>query len=376
MDYIPHKVLVSIGFSRQEHWSGLPSPSPGDLPNPGTEPASPTLSGRFFTAELPGKSKVLNTALWTDRSPTGDCASAKHQVWLLCRSSSPSLQNQGSVLFSEHVVWVFGFLSLLLLMWCYASFLNCHTCNPHLKIRILINAHFMELWALEEAVAAASKSLQSCPTLCDPIDDSPPGSPVPGILQARTLEWVAISFSNVWKGKVKVKLLSCVRLFTTPWSAAHQALRPWDFPGKSTGVGCQKREECKIPDQLQIFCDSYFWYSHYSNFFLYNIWAKWMSLRYTAVQETWLEMILILGWIEARFYFTCMSLESQEHMAKQLIWAQYHALNMNVQRVATLHLPEVQCLLITGSSFKTESIHRKEIPIQVCWFICIITKGE
>ena len=63
MDYIPHKVLVSIGFSRQEHWSGLPSPSPGDLPNPGTEPASPTLSGRFFTAELPGKSKVLNTAL-------------------------------------------------------------------------------------------------------------------------------------------------------------------------------------------------------------------------------------------------------------------------------------------------------------------------
>ena len=69
----------------------------------------------------------------------------------------------------------------------------------------------------------AAKSLQSCPTLCDPIDGSPPGSPVPGILQARTLEWVAISFSNAWKWKVKVKSLSRVRLLATPWTAAHQA---------------------------------------------------------------------------------------------------------------------------------------------------------
>ena len=55
------------------------------------------------------------------------------------------------------------------------------------------------------ATAAAAKSLQSCPTLCDPIDGSPSGSPVPGTLQERTLEWVAISFSNAWKWKVKVK---------------------------------------------------------------------------------------------------------------------------------------------------------------------------
>jgi len=66
------------------------------------------------------------------------------------------------------------------------------------------------------SAAAAAKSLQSCPTLCDPIDGSPPGSPVPGILQTRTLEWVAISFSNAWKWKVKVKSLSHVRLFATP----------------------------------------------------------------------------------------------------------------------------------------------------------------
>ena len=69
--------------------------------------------------------------------------------------------------------------------------------------------------------AAAAKLLQSQPTLCDPIDGSPPGSPVPGILQARTLEWVAISFSNAWKWKVKS--LSCVRLLVTPWTSAYQA---------------------------------------------------------------------------------------------------------------------------------------------------------
>ena len=68
-----------------------------------------------------------------------------------------------------------------------------------------------------------AKSLQSCPTLCSPIDGSPAGSPVPGILQARTLEWVAISFSNAWKWKVKVKSLSHIRLLVTPWTEAHQA---------------------------------------------------------------------------------------------------------------------------------------------------------
>ena len=71
--------------------------------------------------------------------------------------------------------------------------------------------------------AAAAKSLQSCSTLCNPIDSSPPSSAVPGILQARTLEWVAISFSNAWKWKVKVKSLSRARLPATPWTAAHQA---------------------------------------------------------------------------------------------------------------------------------------------------------
>ena len=70
---------------------------------------------------------------------------------------------------------------------------------------------------------ASAKSPQLCPTLCDPRDGSPPGSPIPGILQARTLEWVVISFSNAWKWKVKVKSLSHVRLLATPWTAACQA---------------------------------------------------------------------------------------------------------------------------------------------------------
>ena len=89
----------------------------------------------------------------------------------------------------------------------------------------LINA--CSIWSIQvynpAAIAAAAKSLQSCPTLCNPIDGSPPGSPIPGIPQARTLEWVAISFSNAWKWKVKGKSLSHAWLLVTPWTAAYQA---------------------------------------------------------------------------------------------------------------------------------------------------------
>ena len=88
-----------------------------------------------------------------------------------------------------------------------------------------------------------AKSFQSCPTLCDPIDGSPPGSPIPGILQARTLEWVAISFSNAWKWKVKVKSLSCVRLLATPWTVAYQA---------PPSVGFSRQEYWSgVPSRLQ-----------------------------------------------------------------------------------------------------------------------------
>ena len=85
---------------------------------------------------------------------------------------------------------------------------------------------------------ANAKSLQLCPTLCDPIDGSPPGSAVPGILQARILEWVAISFSNAWKWKVKVKSLSRAWLSATPWTAAYQAPPSMGFSRQEYWMGC------------------------------------------------------------------------------------------------------------------------------------------
>ena len=88
--------------------------------------------------------------------------------------------------------------------------------SDHLSFRYSNNKVFLE-------GTAAAKSLQSCLTVCDPRDGSPPGSPVPGILRARTQEWVPISFSNAWKWKVKVKSLSCVWLLATSWTAAYQA---------------------------------------------------------------------------------------------------------------------------------------------------------
>jgi len=89
-----------------------------------------------------------------------------------------------------------------------------------------------------------TKSLQLCPTLCDPIDGSPPGSPVPEILQARTLEWIAISFSNAWKGKVKVKSLSRVWPSATPWTAAFQAPPPMGFSRQEYWSGVPLPSPC------------------------------------------------------------------------------------------------------------------------------------
>ena len=84
--------------------------------------------------------------------------------------------------------------------------------------------YHLEKWFIAYLIYVyAAKSLQLCPTLWDPIDGSPPSSPIPGILQARTLEWVAISSSNAWKWKNKVKSLSHIWLLATPWTAAHQA---------------------------------------------------------------------------------------------------------------------------------------------------------
>ena len=104
---------------------------------------------------------------------------------------------------------------------CEFDYLFAVVCFDSLLLIILYLLSGFGLWL--HAAAAAAKSLQSCPTLCNPIDGSPPVSPIPGILQARTLEWVAISFSNAWKWKLKGKSLNRARLLSTPWTAAYQA---------------------------------------------------------------------------------------------------------------------------------------------------------
>ena len=152
-----------MGFSRQEHWSGLPFPSP------------------MHESEKWSRSVVSDSSRPHGLQPT--------------RLLRP---------------WDFPGRS---------TGVGCHWLLS-IMLLLLLLSHFSRIW------------------LCDPINGSPPGPPVPGILQARTLEWVAISFSNAWKWKVKVKSLSHVRLLATPWTAAYQALPSRDFPGKSTGVGC------------------------------------------------------------------------------------------------------------------------------------------
>jgi len=114
-------------------------------------------------------------------------------------------------------------------------------------------------WIPCREAAAAAKSLQLCPTLCDPIDGSPPGSPIPGILQARTLEWVGISFSNAWKWKVKGKSLSHVWLLAIPWTTAYQAPPPMGFSRQEYWSGLplpspveKGPNQCTSPKQLAL----------------------------------------------------------------------------------------------------------------------------
>ena len=141
-----------MGVSRQEHWSGLPFPSPKET-----------------IERKKGKS--------------------------LSRVRHNSLQPHGLLPNRLFHPWNF----------------------PGKSTRV--GCHFL---LQRGTAAAAAKLLQSCPTLCDSIDGSPPGSTFPGIIQSRKLEWVAISFSNAVKWKVKVKSLSRVRLLVTPWTAAYQ----------------------------------------------------------------------------------------------------------------------------------------------------------
>ena len=159
----------------------------------------------------------LCASLWTLCSPPG---SSVHRIlqarileWVVMPSSRGSSQPQGSNRQS--------FMSPALVSGFFTTSTTWKAPGDWTRISC-IAGRFFTAWATREATAAA-KSLQACPTLCNPIDGSLRGSSVPGILQVRALKWVAISFSNAWKWKVKVKLLSLARLFATAWTAADQA---------------------------------------------------------------------------------------------------------------------------------------------------------
>ena len=125
----------------------------------------------------------------------------------------------------------FSFMSLEL-HWCISNWTESN--SPFWVYIMYRNVYIHRI----HAIAKLLLSHFSCVWLCDLIDRSPPGSPIPGILQARTLEWVGISFSNAWKWKVKVKSLSHVRLIATPWIVAYQASPSTGFSINNTGVGC------------------------------------------------------------------------------------------------------------------------------------------
>ena len=135
---------------------------------------------------------------------------------------------------------------------------------------------------------AAAKSLQSCPTLCDPIDGSPPGSAVPGILQARTLERVAISFSSAWKWKVKVKSLSRAQLLATPWTAAHQAPPSMGF----------SRREYRSGVPLPSLGLQYTWSQ--------KVGHDWSNLAYSRHAQPMFYLFCI-GWIQQKFHWLLLA---------------------------------------------------------------------
>ena len=140
----------------------------------------------------------------------------------------------------------------------------------------------IQFWTCVRYPAAGAKSLQSCPTLCDRIDGSPPGSPVPGILQARTLEWVAISFSSAWKWKVKGKSLSCVRPSATPWTAAFQAPPSMGFSRQEYWSGVPLPSLVRCPAKIYIGCHRILiWWSLLMNSVLQKI--LWETLSGRAV---------------------------------------------------------------------------------------------
>ena len=203
---VARQAPLSMEFSRQNYWSGLPFPFPGDLPNPGIKPRSLAVQADTLPSEPSGKSSeksscvetsivLLKGFLWEEPSKHCCCCCVTSVV---SDSVRPHRQQ--------------------------ATRLPCPWDSPGKSTGVGCHCLLQSM-----KVKSASEVTQSCLTLSDPMDCSPPGSSAPGILQARVLEWGAIAFSNAWKSKVKVKSLSRVQLLATPWTAALQAPPPLGF---------------------------------------------------------------------------------------------------------------------------------------------------
>ena len=183
--------------------------------------------GAFLVAQmvtnLPATQETqVQFSCWEDPMEKGMATHSSILVWRIPWTEEPGrLQSMGSQRVWDN--WVINNFTFIVYL---------HYCDSFRRTAkwfvFMLTYTFFQIVSVIGHYAAA-ESRQSCPTLCDPIDGSPPGSPVPGTLQARTLGWVTISFSNAWKWKVKVKSLSRVWLFATPWTAAFQAPPPMGF---------------------------------------------------------------------------------------------------------------------------------------------------
>ena len=191
---------------------------------------------------------------------------------------------------------------------------------------------------IRAAAAAAAKSLQSCPTLCDPRDGGPPGSAVPGILQARTLEWVAIPFSNAWKWKVKVKSLSCVRLFRTPWTAAYQAPPSMGFSRQEYWSGLPLPSPAITWDNTIKLCPG-------SSVHLQA--SQWLSDKESACQWKWRDAVSIPrlgrspgGGNGNSLQYSCL----ENPMDRGVLWAVLHGVVESQMKLSLPRIHAEQCI--------------------------------
>jgi len=236
-----------------------------------------TLIWRYVLTSLPASFSQIVLSIVAEGILLKTCPSRiKILIWSKCRRpdcelQSPVLSAPSNSVSRSHLLSLFPFP------------LNFRHISSHLRTFILAIDSPLSAFPLDICLsnsltaAAAAKSLQSCPTLCDPIDGSPPGSPIPGILQARILEWVAISSSNAWKWKVKVKSLSHVRLLATPWTAAYQA---------PPSMGFSRQEYCSGVPLPSLSNDSNVAFSHVFSAYLTNT-LGWLTSMSNVLHWTW-----------------------------------------------------------------------------------------